>query len=99
MDESSSEEDDSSSGGSGFGVQLNVSDLLFSVYGKGVMSESMVRRWVCEFKVGRHSLEDKSGRGRPSLVIDELVVKVDNAVCEDRCFTMDELHECFSEVS
>ena len=53
--------------------RFEIHQQLVTVYGEGVMSESMVRRWVREFKPGRHSLEDESGRGRPSLVTDELV--------------------------
>ncbi|KAG8234768.1 hypothetical protein J437_LFUL006600 [Ladona fulva] len=64
---------------------IEIHQQLVSVYGEGVMSESMA---------GRHSLEDESGRSRPSLVTAELAAKVDNAVCEDRHSTVDELHEC-----
>ncbi|KAG5330757.1 SETMR methyltransferase, partial [Acromyrmex heyeri] len=63
------------------------------------MSESMVRRWVREFKAGRHSLEDESGRGRPSLITDELTTKIENAICNDRRLTLDELHNLFPEIS
>ncbi|KAG5308730.1 SETMR methyltransferase, partial [Acromyrmex insinuator] len=63
------------------------------------MSESMVRRWVREFKAGRHSLEDESGRGRPSLITDELTTKIENAIRNDRRLTLDELHNLFPEIS
>ncbi|KAG5308158.1 SETMR methyltransferase, partial [Pseudoatta argentina] len=63
------------------------------------MSESMVRRWVREFKAGRHSLEDESGRGRPSLITDELTTKIENAIRNNRRLTLDELHNLFPEIS
>ncbi|XP_011060087.1 PREDICTED: histone-lysine N-methyltransferase SETMAR-like [Acromyrmex echinatior] len=59
---------------------VDIHKQLVSVYGESVMSESMVRRWVREFKAGRHSLEDESGRGRPSLITDELTTKIENAI-------------------
>lgn len=41
----------------------------FSAYGEVVMSESIARRWVQE---GRNSLEEKSGRVRPTFVTDKV---------------------------
>lgn len=78
---------------------VQIHEQLISVYGEGVMSESMVRRWVREFKAGRHSLEDESGRGRPSVVTDEIVAEIDNAVRKDRRSTLDELHLSFPDIS
>ena len=66
---------------------VDIHKQLVSVYGESVMSESMVRRWVREFKAGRHSLEDESGRGRPSLITDELTTKIENAIRNDRRLT------------
>ncbi|EGI59159.1 Histone-lysine N-methyltransferase SETMAR [Acromyrmex echinatior] len=78
---------------------VDIHKQLVSVYGESVMSESMVRRWVREFKAGRHSLEDESGRGRPSLITDELTTKIENAIRNDRRLTLDELHNLFPEIS
>ncbi|KAG5348043.1 SETMR methyltransferase, partial [Acromyrmex charruanus] len=78
---------------------VDIHKQLVSVYGESVMSESMVRRWVREFKAGRHSLEDESGRGRPSLITDELTTKIENAIRNDRLLTLDELHNLFPEIS
>ena len=76
-----------------------VHEQLVSVYGQSVMSESMVRRWVREFKAGRHSLEDKEGRGRPSLVTDDMMEKIENAILEDRHLTINKLLTMFPEIS
>ncbi len=39
---------------------------LNELFGEGTISESQCREWFARFKFGDTSLEDKSGRGRPS---------------------------------
>ncbi|VDN35483.1 unnamed protein product, partial [Cylicostephanus goldi] len=42
-----------------------------TVWGEGSVSEWTVRRWFKKFKDGDKNLEDKEGRGRPSLLDDD----------------------------
>jgi len=56
------------------------------VYGDNAMSGGMVRKRVRMFNEGRQNLHDVARSGRPSLVNDDLVRKVDERVREDRRF-------------
>lgn len=69
------------------------------VYGNNVMNESSVRKWCIQLKNGRTNVHDEAKSGRPSIVTDELVVKVDEKVRENRRFTITELSLCFPQVS
>lgn len=69
------------------------------VYGNNVMNESSVRKWCIQFKNGRTNVHDEEKSGRPSIVTDELVAKVDEKVRENRRFTITELSLCFPQVS
>jgi len=46
------------------------------VYGDNAMSDGMVRKWVRIFSEGRENVHDEARSGRPSLVDDDLVRKV-----------------------
>ncbi|KAL4704968.1 hypothetical protein ACJJTC_005453 [Scirpophaga incertulas] len=47
------------------------------VYGQNIMSDGMVRKWVRAFKDGRTNVHDEERSGRPSVVNEDLVQKVD----------------------
>jgi hypothetical protein len=69
------------------------------VYGENVMTDGMVRKWVRMFNEGRENLHDEARSGRPSLVNDDLVRKVDEKVRDDRRFTISALSLQFPEIS
>ncbi|GFT18054.1 HTH_48 domain-containing protein [Trichonephila clavipes] len=52
------------------------------------MSDGMVRKWVRVFKDGRTNIHDEERSGRPSVITDELIQKVDCKVKENRRFTI-----------
>jgi len=52
------------------------------------MSDSTVRKWVRMFNEGRQNVHDEKRSGRPSLVNDNLVRKVNEIVRDDRRFTI-----------
>jgi len=54
------------------------------VYGDNAMSDSMIRKWVRMFNEGRENVHDEAWSGRPSLVNDDLVRKVN-----EKCVTTD----------
>jgi len=56
-------------------------------YGDNAMSDGMVRKWVRMFNEGRDNVHDEAQSGRPSLVNDDLLRKVDR-VRDDRRFTI-----------
>ncbi|GBN59193.1 hypothetical protein AVEN_123360-1 [Araneus ventricosus] len=49
---------------------------LVEIYGKNVMTDGMVRKWVRKFNDGRTNVHDEARSGRPSVVNDGLVAKV-----------------------
>jgi len=61
------------------------------VYGDNAVSDGMVRKWVRMFNEGRENVHDEARIGRPSLVNDDLVRKVNERVREDRRFTISNL--------
>jgi len=61
------------------------------VYGDNAMSDGMFRKWVRMFNEGRENVHDEARSGRPSLVNDDLVRKVNERVCDDRRFTISDL--------
>ncbi|XP_023215930.1 histone-lysine N-methyltransferase SETMAR-like [Centruroides sculpturatus] len=69
------------------------------VYGESVMSEGMVRKWVRAFSNGRTNIHDEERSGRPSVIIDDLIEKVDCRVKENRRFTISSLSKEFPAVS
>jgi len=69
------------------------------VYGDTAMSDGMVRKWVRMFNEGRENVHDEARSGRPSLVNDDLVRKVNERVRDDRCFTISDLSLYFPQIS
>jgi len=69
------------------------------VYDDNAMSGGMVRKWVRMFNEGRQNVYDKARSGRPSLVNDDLVRKVNERVCDDRRFTISDLSLHFPQTS
>jgi len=69
------------------------------VYGQGVMSEGRVRQWCIDFKNGRTNIHNEERSGRPTVVTDELVAKINEKVRENRRFTITELSEHFPQIS
>jgi len=61
------------------------------VYGDNAMSDGMVRKFVRMFNEGREKLHDAARSGRPSLVNDNLLGKVNERVRDDRRFTISDL--------
>ncbi|GFY00653.1 HTH_48 domain-containing protein [Trichonephila clavipes] len=59
----------------------------------------MVRKWVRAFKDGGSNIHDEERSGRPSVITDELIQKVDCKVKENRRFTISSLAEKFPAVS
>ena len=68
------------------------------VHGDNAMSDGMVRKWVWIFNDGRENVHDEARSGRPSLVNDDLVHKVNERVCEDRYFTISDLSLHFPQI-
>jgi len=69
------------------------------VYGDNAMSDGMVRKWVRMFNEGRENVHDEARIGRPSLVNDDLVRKVNERVRDDRRFTISDLSLHFPHIS
>jgi len=69
------------------------------VYCDNVMSDGMVRKWVRMFNEGQENVHDEARSGRPSLVNEDLVCKVNERVCDDRCFTISDLSLHFPQIS
>ena len=61
------------------------------VYGDNAMSDGMVRKWVRMVNEGRENVHDEARSGRPSLVNDDLVRKINEIVHDDRRFTISDL--------
>ena len=69
------------------------------MYGENVMSNGMFRKWVRVFNEGRENVHDETRSGRPSLVNDDLVRKVNERVRDDRRFTISDLSLHFPQIS
>jgi len=69
------------------------------VYGDNEMSDGIVRKWVRMFNEGRENVHDEARSGRPSLMNDDLVRKVNKRVRDDRRFTISDLSLRFPQIS
>ena len=69
------------------------------VYGDNAMSDGMVRKWVRMFNEGRENVQDEARSGRPPLVNDDLVLKVNERVRDDRRFTISDLSLHYPQIS
>ncbi|GBL94549.1 hypothetical protein AVEN_235634-1 [Araneus ventricosus] len=61
---------------------------LVEIYGENVITDGMVRKWVRQFNDGRTSVYDEARSGRPSVVNDGLIAKVNEKIRENRRFTI-----------
>jgi len=68
-------------------------------YCDNAMSDGMVRKFVRMFNEGRENVQDEARSGRPSLVNDDLVRKVNERVRGDRPFTISDLSLHFPQIS
>ncbi|GBM52668.1 hypothetical protein AVEN_246752-1 [Araneus ventricosus] len=57
-------------------IQRQISE----VYEENIMREGIVRKWVSVFKDGRTNVHDEERSGRPSVITEDLVQKVDGKV-------------------
>jgi len=69
------------------------------VYGDNAMSDDMVRKWVRMFNDGWDNVHGEARSGRPSLVNDDLVRKVNERVRDDRRFPICDLSLHFPQIS
>ena len=69
------------------------------VYGDNEMSDGMVRKWIRMFNEGQENMHDEAQSGRPSLVNDDLVRKVNERVRDDRHFTISDPSLHFPQIS
>ncbi|GBM16608.1 hypothetical protein AVEN_88950-1 [Araneus ventricosus] len=72
---------------------------LVEIYGENVMTDGMVRKWVRHFKDGRTNVHVEARSGRPSVVNDGLVAKVNEKIRENRRFTIRMLFDEFPQIS
>ncbi|GFX10617.1 HTH_48 domain-containing protein [Trichonephila clavipes] len=63
---------------------VDIHHQISEVYGENIMSDGMVRKWFSAFKDGRTHIHDEERSGRPSVITDELIQKVDCKVKENR---------------
>ncbi|GFX77961.1 HTH_48 domain-containing protein [Trichonephila clavipes] len=74
---------------------VDIHHQISEVYGENIMSNGMERKWARAFKDGRTNIHDEERSGRPSVITDELIQKVDCEVKENRRFTISSLAEKF----
>ncbi|KAG5305971.1 SETMR methyltransferase, partial [Pseudoatta argentina] len=70
-----------------------------TAYGDKGMYRTSVLKWCREFKNGRTSVYDDQRSGRPSILTDDIVEKIENALRDDRRLTVDELSAMFPQIS
>ncbi|GBN17846.1 hypothetical protein AVEN_240781-1 [Araneus ventricosus] len=68
---------------------------LVQIYGENVMTDGMVRKWVRQYNDGRTNVHDEARSGRPSVVNEGLVAKVNEKIRENRRFTIIMLRDEF----
>jgi len=69
------------------------------VCGDNAMGDGMVRKWFRMFNECRDNVHDEERIGRPSLVNDDLVHKVNERVRDERRFTISDLSLHFPQIS
>ncbi|GBO34485.1 hypothetical protein AVEN_95017-1 [Araneus ventricosus] len=72
---------------------------LVEIYGENVMTDGMVSKWVRQFNDGRTNAHDEARSGRPSVVNDGLVAKVNEKIRENRRSTIRKLFDEFPQIS
>ncbi|KAG5324974.1 MOS1T transposase, partial [Pseudoatta argentina] len=70
-----------------------------TAYSDKSMNRTSVFKWCCEFKNGRTSVHDDQRSGRLSILTDDIVEKIENALRDDRRLTVDELSAMFPQIS
>ena len=80
-------------------LQSDIHHQICQMYSDNAMSDGMVRKWVRMFNEGRENVQDEARSGRPSLVNDDLVRKVNETERDDRCFTISDLSLYFPQIS
>ncbi|KAG5317977.1 SETMR methyltransferase, partial [Pseudoatta argentina] len=70
-----------------------------TAYGDKGMNRTNVFKWCREFKNGRTSVHDDQRSGRPSILTDDIVENIENALRGDRRLTVDELSAMFPQIS
>ncbi|KAG5324314.1 MOS1T transposase, partial [Pseudoatta argentina] len=70
-----------------------------TAYGDKGMNRTSVFKWCREFKNGRTSVHDDQRSGRPSILTDDIVENIENALRDDRRLTVDELSAMFPQIS
>ncbi|GBN42954.1 hypothetical protein AVEN_38862-1 [Araneus ventricosus] len=78
---------------------VEIHSKLVEIYAENVMTDGMVRKWVRQFNDGRTNVHDEARSGRPSVVNDGLVAKVNEKICENRRFTKRMLFDEFPQIS
>ncbi|GBN58203.1 hypothetical protein AVEN_24301-1 [Araneus ventricosus] len=79
--------------------QAGIHRQLVDIYGENVMTDGMVRKWVRQYNDGRTNVHDEARSGRPSVVNDGLVEKVNEKIRESRQFTIRMLCDEFPQIS
>ncbi|GBM61256.1 hypothetical protein AVEN_30558-1 [Araneus ventricosus] len=72
---------------------------LIEIYGEYAMTDGMVRKWVRQFNDGRTNVHDEARGGRPSVVNDGLVAKVNEKIRENSRFTIRMLCDEIPQIS
>jgi len=80
-------------------LPIEIHRQICQVYGDNATSDGLVRKWVRMFNEGQESVHDEARSGRPSLVNDDLVRKVNERVRDDRRFTISDLSLHFPQIS
>ncbi|GBN57670.1 hypothetical protein AVEN_132933-1 [Araneus ventricosus] len=79
--------------------QAEILRQLVEIYGENVITDGIVRKWVRQFNDGRTNVHDEARSGRPSVVNDGLVAKVNEKISENRRFPIRMLCDEFSQIS
>ena len=79
-------------------LQSEIQHQICQVYGDNAMNDGMVRKWVRMFNEGRENVHDEARSGRPSLVNDDLVRKVNETVRDDGRFAISALPVHFPQI-
>ncbi|KAG5314668.1 MOS1T transposase, partial [Pseudoatta argentina] len=70
-----------------------------TAYGDKGMNRTSVFKWCREFKNGRTSVHDDQRSGRPSILTDDIVENIENALRDDRRLPVDELSAMFPQIA
>jgi hypothetical protein len=70
-----------------------------TAYGDKAMNRMSVFKWCHEFKNCCISMHDDQRSGRPSIVIDKINEKIENALHDKRRLAVDELSSMFAQIS